>query len=143
MNRDIWDYVFRFESYDYVSRLYGEVHGVKADPRKGREINASFFSREKVFRERKGASMGVKPLLLYYGVLSLCSGLVFCRDQDKTETRRNHSHGLSRPGWGQVLGDEIANVLQLRIQAGSGAFRELVNVAWHKHISSGMSILMI
>ena len=39
-------------------------------------------------------------------------------------------------GWGQVLGDEIANVLQLRIQAGSGAFRELVNVAWHKHISS-------
>ena len=26
-------------------------------------------------------------------------------------------------GWGQVLGDEIANVLQLRIQAGSGAFR--------------------
>ena len=23
MNRDIWDYVFRFESYDYVSRLYG------------------------------------------------------------------------------------------------------------------------
>ena len=23
MNRDIWDYVFRFESYDYVSRLKG------------------------------------------------------------------------------------------------------------------------
>ena len=31
INRDIWDYVSPFESYDYVSRWYGEIHGEAMD----------------------------------------------------------------------------------------------------------------
>ena len=135
--RDIWDYVSRFESYDYVSRLYGVIHKeVKTNPQKVREINASFSQGRMYFENARLASTVVKPLLLYYGVLSLCSGLVLCRDQDKTETRRKHSHGLSMFGWGQLLYDGIENVLQLRIRGCSGVFQELVNVAWNKHISS-------
>ena len=141
MNRNIWDYVSPFESYDYVSRWYEGFHGGAAEPAKVREINAAFAQGRMYFENARAASMGVKPLLLYYGVLSLCTGLVLCRDQEKTESTLAHSHGLSRfkYQWEELLaeGAGINNVLSLKIRpAKQGTFREVVNVAWHKHISS-------
>ena len=136
MNRDMWDYVSPFESYDYVSRWYEGCHGGAADPAKVREINAAFAQGRMYFENARAASMGVKPVLLYYGVLSLCTGLVLCRDQKKTERTLAHSHGLSRPGWKELLAKGIVKVLDLEIQAQKqGTFREVVNVTWHKHIS--------
>ena len=134
---DIWDYVSPFESYDYVSRWYGEVHGGTAEPAKVREINAAFAQGRMYFENAKAASMGVKPVLLYYGVLSLCTGLVLCRDREKTESTLAHSHGLSRCGWEDLLAAGINNVLALKIRGEKrGTFQEVVNIAWHKHISS-------
>lgn len=135
-NRAFWDYVSPFESYDYVSRWYAKVHGEKADIAKVREINAAFAQGRMYFENARAASMGVKPVLLYYGVLSLCTGLVLCRDQEKTERTLAHSHGLSRPGWKELLAKGIVKVLDLEIQAQKqGTFREVVNVTWHTHIS--------
>ena len=115
-NRAFWDYVSPFESYDYVSRWYAKVHGEKADIAKVREINAAFAQGRMYFENARAASMGVKPVLLYYGVLSLCTGLVLCRDREKTERTLAHLHGLSRCGWEELLATGIGNVLALKIR---------------------------
>ena len=57
MNRDMWDYVSPFESYDYVSRWYEGCHGGAAEPAKVREINAAFAQGRMYFENARAASI--------------------------------------------------------------------------------------
>ena len=72
----LWEYVSLCESHEYVARLYAEYHGAAADEDKIREITASFAQGRMYFENARTGSIGVKPLLLYYGILALCGGLV-------------------------------------------------------------------
>lgn len=134
-----WDYVSYFESFDYVNRIYQTIHGVRPKLNTVRAINASFAQGRMYFDNAKIAAMGVKPLLLYYGAMSLCAGLILCRDKDKTEINRKHSHGLTMYKWKEDLRQGIARVLQLRIRATSGTFRDLTDHIWNKQISLVLS----
>ena len=74
---DIWDYVSRLESYDYAARMYMQFHEISANrPTKIRQINAAFSQGRMYFESASSAAIGVKPLLLYYGAMSLAVGLV-------------------------------------------------------------------
>ena len=77
--------------------------------------------------------MSVKPLLLYYAVLSLSRGAILLMDISKKEESLKKKHGLEVVEWGHTLSGGIQNVLELKIKATDGTFRELVDVCPNRH----------
>ena len=75
--------------------------------------------------------MSVKPLLLYYGVLACCRGVILANNPKKKEESLKPRHGLETVDWQNTLSGGIKNVLELRIRATDGTFGELVDVCWH------------
>lgn len=70
-------------------------------------------------------------MLLYYGVLSCCRGVILANSPDKKEESLKPRHGLEPVDWQSTLSGGIKNILELEIRATDGTFRELVDVCWH------------
>lgn len=126
-----WKSISRFESYDFVAKWYGKAHGRNASAAKVTQINACFAHGREYFRNAERSEMSVKPLLLYYGVLSCCRGVVLANNPEKKEESLKPRHGLETVDWQNTLSGGIKNVLALRIRATDGTFGELVDVCWH------------
>ena len=77
--------------------------------------------------------MSVKPLLLYYGVLSCCRGVILANNPDMKEESLKPRHGLETVGWQATLSSGIKSVLELRIRATDGTFCELADVCCHQN----------
>ena len=128
-----WAEVSLFESFDYVQSWYKWKHGTRPRPAKTSQINAFFAQGREYFRNAATADLSVKPLLLYYGVLSLSRGLILLNDTTKTEDDLQGSHGLKGVGWKPLLREGISKVLELEIKATKGTFRELTACCPNKH----------
>ena len=126
-----WKTISRFESHDFVANWYRKAHGRDANAAKVKQINACFAHGREYFRNAGHSEMSVKPLLLYYGVLSCCRGVILANDPGKKEESLNPRHGLETVDWQHTLSGGIRNVLELRIRATNGTFGELVDVCWH------------
>ena len=133
--REIWSYVSRLESYDYAARVHEEFHGNTADQSKIGQINAAFSQGRMYFESAESAALGVKPLLLYYGAMSLAMGLVLFKNESVREESFKPSHGLERPGWKETLGEGLGGVLMLQIKASGGTFRKLAESAWPWYVT--------
>ena len=135
-----WKTISRFESHDFVANWYRKAHGRNANAAKVRQINACFAHGREYFRNAGRAEMSVKPLLLYYGVLSCCRGVILANNPGKKEESLKPRHGLETVNWQNTLSGGIKDVLELRIRATDGTFGELVDVCWHLntlHVFSG------
>ena len=86
------------------------------------------------FESALAASLGVKPLLLYYGAMSLAVGLVLFKDQEKDEESFK-THGLKLLNWKKTLSNGLENVLRLKIKANPGTFRQLADNTWNWYIA--------
>ena len=134
MNNQDWHSISRFESHDLVKSWYETTHGRVPNAAKILQINAFFTQGREYFKNAALADMSVKPLLLYYGVLSLSRGAILLRDTSKKEESLKQNHGLEVVDWQNILRDGIQNVLELRIRATDGTFRELVRALPNKHL---------
>ena len=74
MNNKEWHEISQFESYDLARSWYQQTHQREMNAAKTRQINAFFIQGREYFKSASSADMSVKPLLLYYGVLSLSRG---------------------------------------------------------------------
>ena len=83
MKNQDWHSISRFESHDLVKHWYKTTHGKEPSTAKISQINAFFIQGREYFRNAAVAEMSVKPLLLYYGVLSLSRGAILLRDTSK------------------------------------------------------------
>ena len=72
--------------------------------------------------------MSVKPLLIYYGVLSLSRGVILANNPFKKEESLKKGHGLETDSWQGTLRGGIKDVLELKIRSTDGTFSELVEV---------------
>ncbi len=97
-----WKTISRFKSYDFVAKWYRKAHERSASAAKVRQINACFAHGREYFRNAADSEMNVKPLLLYYGVLSCCRGVTLANDPQKNEGNsppplllRSLNHSLS------------------------------------------------
>ena len=126
-----WKAISRFESHDFVANWYRKAHGRNASAEKVGQINACFAHGREYFRNAGRSEMSVKPLLLYYGILSCCRGVILANDPEKKEESLKPRHGLETVDWQHTLSGGIRNVLELRIRATDGTFGELVDVCWH------------
>ena len=129
MMKDIhWQSLSRFESHDFVARWYAKAHGRKPNAAKVSQINACFTQGREYFSNAASSAMSVKPLLLYYGALSLSRGVILANNPSKKEESLMPSHGLELVDWQYILRGGIKNVLELQIRSTSGTFSELVEV---------------
>lgn len=126
-----WKTISRFESHDFVANWYRKAHGRHANAAKVKQINACFAHGREYFRNAGRSEMSVKPVLLYYGVLSCCRGVILANDPRKKEESLRPQHGLETVDWQHTLSGGIRNVLELRVRATNGTFGELVDVCWH------------
>ena len=134
MNNQDWHSISRFESHDLVKSWYRTTHGRVPNTAKISQINAFFTQGREYFKNATLADMSVKPLLLYYGVLSLSRGAILLRDTSKKEESLKQNHGLEVVNWQKTLKDGIKNVLELQIKATDGTFRELAEACPNKHL---------
>ena len=67
------------------------------------KINACFAHGREYFRNAGRSEMSVKPLLLYYGVLSCCRGVILANDPGKKEESLKPRHGLETVDWQHTL----------------------------------------
>ena len=132
MMKDIhWQSISRFESYDFVARWYEKAHQRKPNAAKISQINACFIQGHEYFSNAASSAMSVKPLLLYYGALSLGRGVILANNPCKREESLKKSHGLEASDWQSTLKGGIKDVLELQIRSTDGTFSELVEVCYN------------
>ena len=126
MTNQEWHEISRFESYDLARSWYQQTHQRQINAAKTRQINAFFIQGREYFKSASSADMSVKPLLLYYGVLSLSRGAILLRNTGKKEESLAPLHGLKEVNWRGTMSGGIKNILDLGIQAERGTFLGLV-----------------
>src|SRR4051794_20281427 len=78
------------------------------------------------------ADRSVRPLLTYYGILSLSRALILFISTNLREAGLAQSHGLSIEGWGQALSKDNMGVATLRLENNShGTFQQLLDATGH------------
>ena len=132
MMKDIyWQSLSLFESYDFVTRWYKKAHGKVPNTSKVSQVNACFAQGREYFLNAGSSAMRVKPLLLYYGALSLGRGVILANNPKKNEESLMPSHGLELVDWKNTLSGGIKNVLELQVRSTRGTFSELVEICWN------------
>ena len=126
MTNQEWHNISRFESYDLARSWYQQTHQRQMNAAKTRQINAFFIQGREYFKSASSSDMSVKPLLLYYGVLSLSRGVILLRNASKKGESLAQSHGLKEVNWRSTMSGGIKDILGLGIQAGRGTLLELV-----------------
>ena len=126
MTNQEWHDLSRFESYDLARSWYQQTHQRQMNAAKTRQINAFFIQGREYFKSASSSDMSVKPILLYYGVLSLSRGAILLRNASKKGESLAPSHGLKEVSWRDTMSGGIKNILDLGIQAKRGTFLELV-----------------
>lgn len=126
MDRKLWEPLRRFESRDYVTRYYHVQHGRTLNAQRAHEIGSCFTQGQEYFSSASIASDAVKPLLLYYGMASLCRGVILLKNSRKKEESLIPGHGLIRVDWPATLHDGISSILDLKVQSTNGTFPEFV-----------------
>lgn len=134
MKNQDWHAISLFESHDLVKSWYKRTHEREPSAAKISQVNAFFAQGREYFRNATLADMITKPLLLYYGVLSLSRGAILLKDPSKKEESLKKKHGLEVVNWQETLKGGIRNVLELQIRATNGTFRELVEACPNKHL---------
>ena len=84
---DVWEILSLFQSTDIVRRWFKERHNRSLNLERATEIAACFLQGDQYFKSSQHAADVVKPLLLYYGILSLSRGIILFLDPRK---KRNH-----------------------------------------------------
>ena len=130
MMKDVhWQSLSHFESYDFVARWYKKAHQRMPNSAKVSQINACFIQGREYFSNAAASAMSVKPLLLYYGALSLSRGAILANNPNKKEENLRKSHGLEAVDWQGTLKSGIKGVLGLKIRSTVGTFSELIEVS--------------
>ncbi len=135
-----WNIISNYEAADLVKARYKAKHNWEPNAALCREITAPFIQARHYYQSASVADKTVKPLLLYYGVVSLSRGLVLFLTKKLREASLAQSHGLSIRDWSTVLAadrPEIGN-LQLVVNA-NGSFVELLKATGNRNLLRGNS----
>lgn len=125
---DPWEVLINYESNELVRRRYKELHNREANAAHASEICASFSQGAAYFASAKNADRVVRPLLLYYGVLSLARGTAIFLRRGIREASLSPAHGLITVNWGQTLARPDNDIGNIRIRvANSGSIHEFAD----------------
>jgi hypothetical protein len=136
-----WDVIANYESFELIKRDYEARHGRTPSTAHAREIAAPFTQARSYFRSAREAELTVKPLLLYYGVVSLSRGLSLNLTRGLREAALAPSHGLSVKGWpASLMGEKPDFENLVLVVTGGGTLPELARATrYHSLLRGGSS----
>lgn len=120
-----WKDLAVFESSDQVRRLYKRRHHRDLSAGKAREITTALAQGRQYFAELRSVGELARPLVLFYGVMSLSRAAILFFRPAAREANLQPSHGLTVVNWQQTLAGGIRNIPDLRMNVAEGTFREL------------------
>jgi hypothetical protein len=129
---DPWDIIALYESRDTIDRLFQTRHGLSLSTTRAHEIGSHFSQGREYFRSAERASLLVRPLLLYYGVIALSRGLILFLDPTMSEDTLPGAHGLESVGWKHVLAKGPGHIGELEVQVTKGTFNELLRATQNR-----------
>lgn len=115
--------LLEFQSEELVKRRYKSRFNRKLNTHKARSIVAAVRQGRDFFLSSPSSPNTVRPLLTYYGVLSLSRALIMYLE-GKAEECLQKKHGLEVVGWTFSNGWRDAEALEVRVQ--NGTFLELL-----------------
>lgn len=128
-----WEMISNYESHELVIQRYVAKHGRTPNTAHAREIASSFIQARRYYEAAATADRAVKPLLLYYGILSLSRGLVLFLSRGLRAAALAQGHGLSVDDWQTVLSAQNPDITALKIVVnGSGSFPELLTATQNR-----------
>ena len=142
-NQEIVDYIGLFRSQEYIAAIGREKFSAPLPERNLADIAASFVQGLEYIKSADQASLQIKPMLQYYGILNLVKGLCGLRYRDKGRSVPVSTHGLQRHSWDSHLTKEKLSFLDLEVvttKAESGAFAQVVSRAWHRNVVDAESM---
>ncbi|WP_336718002.1 YaaC family protein [Asaia bogorensis] len=122
-----WDTLSMFESRDFVALWYKNKHSRELNTGGCQAITTCFSQSREYFEAAASAGISVRPLLLYYGVLSMSRGVILLCDKCKKEESLKPSHGIEAFDWGNTLSGSLNKILDIQIKATNGTFSEFAN----------------
>jgi len=133
INSDHWETLANYESTDLVKRQFQGRHGRELNTGKAQEICAAFTQARGYMEAAKSADRIVRPLLVYYGILSLSRGVTLFLSTTLREAGLAQAHGLSVQNWNDELSRSNDGIAPLRIKLNAkGTFRQLVQATGHR-----------
>lgn len=130
-----WRGLSAFESADLVRRNHERTFERRMNAGAAQDVISAIAQGREYFNAAATAGELVKPLLLYYGVLSLSNALnVFARPQVRASTLKP-GHGLKSSRWPEMLAEDGGTV-RLQIEVSVGAFSQLMDVSRERYTIS-------
>ena len=111
----VWDVLRNYESSDLVRSSFKARHGGELTAGKAREICTAVTQARNYMAAGRDSTSDVRPLLTYYGVLSMCRGLILFLSHTLRENGLSEAHGLTVKGWGEELAKDTGDVARLTI----------------------------
>jgi hypothetical protein len=125
LSQGIWQELLAYQSHDFMRKSYERRHSRELNAQRTKEVTSCFIQAMEYFQSAGSAGTAVKPLLLYYGVLSLSKGIILSRDTKKREESLKPSHGLQAHDWQGVFSKGLRYILSISVEVTDGTFSEL------------------
>ena len=125
---DSWSRLAVYESSDLVRRLFEHQHGRSLSAEKACEIVSALAQSREYFSSADDAGLLVRPLLQYYGVLSLSRALCLLLSSNLREASLPQAHGLVSRDWGRILSNGPARAAEVCVLVANGTFLKLIEV---------------
>lgn len=133
---DSWARLSLYESTDLTRGLFQARHGRRLNAGKAAEIASAIAQGREYFSAASDSGLLVRPLLQYYGVLSLCRGLILLLSGNARETSLAKSHGLTPTCWNSLLRTDAPEGMgDLKVAFTKGTFPSLLESTENLDIS--------
>lgn len=124
---DSWARLSMYESTELVRESFRRLRDRDLQLIRAQEVVSAFAQGREYFSAADAAGLLVRPLLQYYGVLSLSRGLVlFLNMENLRENALPQSHGLIASGWGSSLAQANTSPAELEVEVTKGTFGQLL-----------------
>lgn len=129
-NDETWQQLLSLESRDAVTQWFTQLHARELSAQRARQITAAAKQAREYFRNARESAYSVRPLLTFYGVVSLSRALLLLLKLDGGEECLTAGHGLSTKDWAQTMRGDLSKSLEslhkLRISTTNGLFTEFI-----------------
>jgi hypothetical protein len=125
--RDIWSQLTVYESAELVKKILLKRFGKRPVEHRPLEVAAYVSQGRQYFEAAQRSEPLIKPLVLYYGVLSLSRAVILCSEVGLRHDALVSRHGVTTERWGSMLGDDVRSLPQVPLRPTMGTFLQLAD----------------
>ena len=120
-----WQHLKMLESRELCAALIERRHDIRPSTEQSLELATAIAQGRQYFESARSASHLARPLLLYYGALSLSRSVILASRSNGREANLSQGHGLQANRWKEILARANASISDLEAEVNTGTFAEL------------------